>query len=151
MIKQGTIQDLKIIAPLFDAYRQFYGKTSDVQLAEEFLEARIINNESVIFIAYDNENNATGFVQLYPLFSSTRLKRFWLLNDLFVSPSYRGKGFSKELIEEAKELCRKTDACAMLLETSVTNDIGNNLYPSAGFELRDDANFYEWTTTKIDY
>jgi GNAT superfamily N-acetyltransferase len=69
------------------------------------------------------------------------MKRFWILNDLFVSPEFRGQGFSRELIEEAKNLCRKTDACAMLLETSVTNDIGNSLYPSAGFQLRDDANF----------
>lgn len=146
MTKQATLQDLKILAPLFDAYRQFYDKVSDIKSAEEFLEARIKNNESAIFIAYDKDNNATGFVQLYPLFSSTRLKRFWILNDLFVSPEYRGNGFSKELIDMAKQLCRETDACAMLLETSVTNQIGNSLYPSAGFELRDDANFYEWTT-----
>ena len=72
------------------------------------------------------------------------MKRFWILNDLFVSSRWRGKGFSKALIEEAKELCNQTDACAMLLETSISNEIGNNLYPSMGFVLRDDANFYEW-------
>ena len=95
-------------------------------------------------MAFNEDEKAVGFVQLYPSFSSTRMKRFWILNDLFVSPDFRGQGFSRELIESAKDLCRRTDACAMLLETSVTNDIGNSLYPSAGFELRDDANFYEW-------
>ncbi|WP_333663802.1 GNAT family N-acetyltransferase [Chishuiella changwenlii] len=146
MIKQATIKELKTLAPLFDAYRQFYDKISDIKSAEEFLEARISNQESVIFIAYNSDNNAVGFVQLYPSFSSTRLKRFWILNDLFVYSEFRGQGFSKKLIDSAKDLCRNTDACAMLLETSVTNDIGNSLYPGAGFQLRDDANFYEWTT-----
>ncbi|MFV0159161.1 GNAT family N-acetyltransferase [Empedobacter falsenii] len=144
MTKQATINDLQTLAPLFDAYRQFYDKESDVEGAKEFLLERIANNESVIYLAFDEKENAVGFVQLYPLFSSTRMKRFWMLNDLFVSPEFRGQGFSRELIEEAKNLCRKTDACAMLLETSVTNGIGNSLYPSAGFQLRDDANFYEW-------
>ena len=144
MTKQATINDLQTLAPLFDAYRQFYDKKSDVEGAKEFLLERIANNESVIYLAFDEKENAVGFVQLYPLFSSTRMKRFWMLNDLFISPEYRGQGFSRELIDQAKKLCRKTDACAMLLETSVTNEIGNSLYPSAGFILRDDANFYEW-------
>ncbi|WP_334124117.1 GNAT family N-acetyltransferase [Empedobacter brevis] len=146
MTKQATINNLEILVPLFDAYRQFYDKKSDVKAAEEFLKARIVNNESVIYLVCDEKENAVGFIQLYPLFSSTRMKRFWILNDLFVSPEFRGQGFSRELIEEAKNLCRKTDACAMLLETSVTNEIGNSLYTSAGFQLRNDANFYEWET-----
>ncbi|MFV0163866.1 GNAT family N-acetyltransferase [Empedobacter falsenii] len=146
MTKQASINNLEEIVPLFDAYRQFYDKKSDVEGAKEFLLERIANNESVIYLAFDEKENAVGFVQLYPLFSSTRMKRFWMLNDLFVSPEFRGQGFSRELIDQAKKLCRKTDACAMLLETSVTNEIGNSLYPSAGFILRDDANFYEWET-----
>lgn len=146
MTKQATINNLDELVPLFDAYRQFYDKKSDVKAAEEFLKARISNNESVIYLAFDKNEKAVGFVQLYPLFSSTRLKRFWILNDLYVSPESRGQGFSRELIEEAKKLCRETDACAMLLETSITNEIGNSLYSSSGFQLRDDANFYEWET-----
>ncbi|MFV0226762.1 GNAT family N-acetyltransferase [Empedobacter falsenii] len=146
MTKQASINNLEEIVPLFDAYRQFYDKKSDVEGAKEFLLERIANNESVIYLAFDEKENAVGFVQLYPLFSSTRMKRFWMLNDLFVSPEFRGQGFSRELIDQAKKLCRKTDACAMLLETSVTNEIGNSLYPSTGFILRDDANFYEWET-----
>lgn len=146
MTKQATINDLQTLAPLFDAYRQFYDKESDVEGAKEFLLERIANNESIIYLAFDENEKAIGFVQLYPLFSSTRMKRFWMLNDLFVLPEFRGQGFSRELIDQAKKLCRKTDACAMLLETSVTNEIGNSLYPSAGFILRDDANFYEWET-----
>jgi GNAT superfamily N-acetyltransferase len=144
MTKQATINNLGDLALLFDAYRQFYNKSSDIKAAEEFLESRIKNDESVIYLAFNEQEKAVGFVQLYPMFSSTRMKRFWILNDLFVTPEFRGKGFSRELIEEAKNLCRKTDACGMLLETSLQNDIGNSLYPSAGFQLRDDANFYEW-------
>lgn len=144
MVRQATKQDLEALSHLFDAYRQFYHKTPDLKGARDFLEARIDRNESVIYIIQNDLGHIVGFVQLYPLFSSTRLKRFWILNDLFVSPEFRGNGYSKALIEKAKDLCYATDACAMLLETSKMNAIGNHLYPSCGFQLRDDANFYEW-------
>lgn len=144
MIITANLQHLDELALLFDMYRQFYDKPSDVPAAKEFLTERIQNKESVIYCSVNDENKITGFIQLYPLFSSTRLKHFWILNDLFVYSEHRGNGYSKALIEQAKELCKQTNACGMLLETSKTNNIGNNLYPSSGFALRDDANFYEW-------
>ncbi|MGO4710808.1 GNAT family N-acetyltransferase [Chryseobacterium sp. 2TAF14] len=56
-----------------------------------------------------------------------------------------GKGFSKQLIEASKELAKSTDAAGVLLETGKSNEIGNRLYPSCGFEIYDEVNFYEWT------
>lgn len=142
--RKATIQDLLQLAELFDQYRVFYHKGSDIPAAEKFLKERIENKDSEIFVA-ENEGKLVGFVQLYPLFSSTRMKRYWLLNDLFVNENYRGKGFSKELIEEAKQLAKFTNASGILLETGKSNDIGNQLYPSCGFEIYDEVNFYEWT------
>lgn len=143
-IRKATPQDIPQLAELFDQYRIFYHKDSDIPAAEQFLTDRIENKDSEIFIAESNWK-LVGFVQLYPLFSSTRMKRYWLLNDLYVNEDHRGKGFSKKLIEEAKELARSTDACGILLETGKSNDIGNRLYPSCGFEMYDEVNFYEWT------
>ena len=147
MTRKATLPDIRQLSELFDQYRIFYHKTSDVPAAEQFLTERIENGDSKIFVA-ENEERLVGFVQLYPLFSSTRMKRYWLLNDLFVNESYRGKGFSKELIERAKEMAKSTDACGILLETGKSNDIGNKLYPSCGFEPYDEVNFYEWTNHK---
>ena len=142
--RKATIQDLPQLALLFDQYRVFYHKESDIPAAESFLKERIEKADSEIFVA-EREGDLVGFVQLYPLFSSTRMKRYLLLNDLFVNENYRGKGLSKELIEEAKELAKFTDACGVLLETGKSNDVGNKLYPSCGFEIYDEVNFYEWT------
>lgn len=142
--RKATIQDLAQLAELFDQYRVFYHKESDISAAENFLKERIENKDSEIFVAKEN-GNLVGFVQLFPIFSSTRMKRYWLLNDLYVNENYRGKGYSKELIEEAKQLAKSTEACGVLLETGKSNDIGNQLYPACGFELYDSVNFYEWT------
>ncbi|KNB61146.1 GNAT family N-acetyltransferase [Chryseobacterium sp. Hurlbut01] len=142
--RKATIQDLSQLAKLFDQYRVFYHKESDILSAENFLKERIEKQDSEIYVA-ESEGVLIGFVQLYPLFSSTRMKKYWLLNDLFVNENHRGKGFSKELIEAAKEVCKSSDACGILLETGKSNDIGNQLYPSCDFELYNEVNFYEWT------
>jgi ribosomal protein S18 acetylase RimI-like enzyme len=142
-IRKASISDLIPLSKLFDLYRQFYGKPSDIQAGKEFLEERLKKNESEIFISL-SDSKIVGFIQLYPLFSSTRMKRLWLLNDLFVHPEARGKGFSFLLIEAAKQLCIETNACQLTLETSKQNTIGNNLYPKSGFEIDLENNYYAW-------
>lgn len=143
-IRKASIDDIPQLAALFDAYRVFYEKTSDVEQAIIFLSERIQKNESVIFVAENEEKQLTGFVQLYPLFTSTRMKRFWLLNDLFVAPEQRSKGISVALIDTAKELCQTTESCGMMLETAKSNVIGNNLYPKTGFVLDTAHHYYTW-------
>lgn len=142
--RKAVISDLPQLTELFDQYRIFYHKESDIPAAATFLQERLENKDSEIFVAEEN-GELTGFVQLYPIFSSTRMQRYWLLNDLYVNDNHRGKGYSKELIEESKEHCRYSKACGILLETGKSNDIGNQLYPACDFELYDSVNFYEWT------
>jgi len=148
-IRDANKNDLEQLTILFNQYRLFYRKTEDLEGAGKFLEERINQNDSEIFVAENESAELIGFVQLYPLFSSTRMKKYWLLNDLFVHENSRGLGASKLLIERSKQLVRDSAACGMYLETEKNNAIGNSLYPSAGFELYDGSNFYEWTNTNV--
>lgn len=143
-IRSAELSDLLILARQFDAYRVFYEKDSSLKEAEEFLKARISGKDSEIFVAENEHGELTGFVQLYPLFSSTRMKKLWLLNDLFVSERERGKGISIQLLNKAKELCIETNSCGMMLETAKSNAIGNKLYPKTGFILDTEHNYYSW-------
>lgn len=143
-IKKINIDDIRQLSKLFDNYRIFYGKESDIQGSEKFLNERLEKKESEIFVAENENGELIGFVQLYPIFSSTRMKRLWLLNDLFIENIYRGKGISVLLIDEAKRLCTETKACGLVLETAKSNEIGNKLYPKIGFSLDIEHNYYSW-------
>lgn len=142
-IRKATRNDIEAVAELFDQYRVWYGKSSDLPAAKAFLAERLQQNESVMLVA-DDHGTLAGFAQLYPLFSSMRMQRQWLLNDLFVKEEYRGRGISKALLTQAKELCRQTGACGFTLETAKSNDIGNKLYPAVGMELNTEFNVYDW-------
>jgi GNAT superfamily N-acetyltransferase len=143
VIRDAVLEDLPQLAELFNLYRVFYRKPSDIASAKNFVSERMNNNESVIYVAEEG-TQLLGFTQLYPLFSSTRMKRSWLLNDLYVLEAHRGKGISKQLIERAKQLSRDTNAAGLALETEKINVVGNKLYPSVGFEISDTTNFYWW-------
>jgi GNAT superfamily N-acetyltransferase len=142
-IRNATTDHLSELARLFNAYRVFYKKESDMEAAKLFLKERMIRNESVIFVSL-NDNTITGFTQLYPLFSSTRMKPLWLLTDLFVDGKFRGQGISVALIDRAKEWCKESGACGFMLETAKTNAIGNQLYQKTGLELDVEHNVYNW-------
>ena len=142
--RKASVADLTQLASLFEAYRLFYKMPPDAVGAEAFIRNRLTQNDSEIFVA-DADGVLAGFVQLYPLFSSTRMKRLWLLNDLYVDQKFRGHGVSKLLIDASKSLCVETGACALMLETAKSNTIANQLYVATGFELDGSHNYYEWT------
>ncbi|WP_232224020.1 GNAT family N-acetyltransferase [Gillisia sp. CAL575] len=97
---------------LYDIYRVFYRQTSDLIGAINFIRDRLSFKDSKIFAAAD-ENKLLGFVQLDPLFSSTRLKRARLLNDLFVSPEARGQHLRVRLIERAQVFAAPTNSVGL--------------------------------------
>ncbi len=142
-IREATINDLDKLSVLFDGYRVFYRKDADLIAAKEFIAKRIQQKDSVIYVAINKNEELTGFVQLYPSFSSVRMQRLWILNDLYVESKYRGQGISKMLIDRCKEHCSATNGCGLLLETETSNHIGNQLYLKTDFHLEEN-NFYFW-------
>ena len=143
-IRQATLDDLELVTPLFDAYRQFYQQSPDLPLARAFLRARLGAGESLVYLAEDQEA-ALGFVQLYPLFSSTapRPGRIWLLNDLYVVPAARGRGVARRLMDRARQLAEETGAGAIELATARSNATAQALYESLGY--RRDEQFLHYS------
>ncbi|TKK68053.1 GNAT family N-acetyltransferase [Ilyomonas limi] len=128
---------LYLVAALFDQYRVFYHQPSDIQLARQFLQQRLSGNESVIFVALDNQNGKTisaGFTQLYPLYSSVRTQKNWILNDLYVEVMYRKQGVGRKLIEAALQFAKEAGATFIQLETMQHNITAQRLYEAMGFE-----------------
>lgn len=120
-IRRAGGQDIAALAPLFDAYRVFYGKPSDLAVARAFLIERLQREESVIFLAEDGEGTALGFTQLYPGFSSVSVARTLTLNDLFVQPAARRRGVAKQLLAAAAAHGRAIGAVRLSLSTAISN------------------------------
>ena len=144
MIKviKADLSRLDELAPLFDAYRQFYKQDSNLDGSRQFLRERLENNESIILVAIDDKDDAVGFTQLYPWFSSTRLKRTWILNDLYVAASVRRQGVAKLLMDAAKDYAIETKNFALSLRTQISNLKAQALYEALGYVK--DKDFYTY-------
>ncbi len=133
-IHQATVADVGTLTPLFDGYRQFYGKASEPERCEFFLRERLFRGESVVFVA-SVEGQAAGFTQLYPQFSSVNTGRVWHLNDLFVGPAFRRHGVGKALMLHAIAFAKQDGALRLTLETQVSNAPARALYESLGMSV----------------
>jgi GNAT superfamily N-acetyltransferase len=138
---RAAASDLDEIVPLFDSYRQFYGKESDHAAARAFLAERIAHDECVIFLARAPDE-AVGFTLLYPAFSSVSLRRLWLLNDLFVRSDVRRGGVGRALLQRARQHAIETGAKGLVLSTAVTNTPAQSLYESCGW--RREVEFFQY-------
>ena len=143
-IRRASAADLDALVPLFDAYRVFYAQPSDPVRARDFLAERFANGESAVLVA-ERGRSTVGFTQLYPIFSSVRTARTWLLNDLFVSASARRRGVAAALLRAAADQARALGAASLSLSTALDNAPAQALYESLGW--RRDSQFCEYGLT----
>lgn len=148
-IFQAGLNELEESAKRFDEYRQFYGMETDIDESRKFLRERIEKDESVIFIAEVEENKikyTAGFIQLYPIFSSVKLKRYWLLNDLYVMPQFRKLGVGEALLNQAKQFAAETKSAGFFLETHIENNVAQSLYEKSGLKKDEDHLYFYHST-----
>lgn len=127
-IRRATPADLGTLTPLFEGYLSFYGRELVPGAARSFLADRLERGDSIVFLA-----DADGFAQVYPSFSSTRLARTWVLNDLFVAPEARRSGTGRALLRAVVDAAHESGAVAVNLATQHENERAQALYESEGF------------------
>ncbi|KQC01616.1 acetyltransferase [Pedobacter sp. Hv1] len=141
-IKQINLAEANLVVGLFNQYRIFYKQLSDIGMAQAFINERLQNNESIIFVAMDDDQ-PVAFTQLYPKYSSVRLIKNWILNDLFVNADYRKQGIGEKLIKTAMDFAKKQGSTFVQLETAVDNYTAQSLYEAIGFiKQEEDKEFF---------
>ena len=125
-IVRAKLADVSDLHPLVEKYRAFYKQPANEKTLG-YLKSRLENDEAIVFIARENAE-AVGFTMLYPTFSTVSLSAVWLLNDLYVEVSYRGKGIASKLMETAENAARETGATRVFLRTAHDNVTAQSLY-----------------------
>jgi peptide chain release factor 1 len=148
-ISRAGPADLDALALLFDGYRQFYGQPTDLPRARQWLRERLRFGESVVLVARRG-GGAVGFVQLYPMFSSVRTAKTWILNDLFVEAGARRRGVARALLDAAAAFAREDGAIGISLETSQDNAAARALYRAAGWN-EDATQWYSLGFSKLHH
>ena len=141
MVKIAGTGDIDEAVELIMEYRTFYGVESQSENeVKAFVQDRIKNNQSKIFIAFTDSGKAAGFIQLYPSYSTVSLKPQWVLNDFFVKKEFRGNGIGTQLMQSVKEYF-KDKAKGFILVTDKENHTSKKFYDGNGWKTGED-DFY---------
>ncbi|PMH00715.1 GNAT family N-acetyltransferase [Vibrio lentus] len=133
--REAKIEDLEQLSMLFHAYRQLsvsLDSTASESESSDWIASRLNDGSGVFLLAIAKEQ-VLGFVTLYQGFSSISLKKYWALNDLYVSTEARGLGLGRALMEFAEMYARNTNAKGIELETSLDNVVAQLLYEELGY------------------
>lgn len=122
--------NLPLLLPLFEAYRLSHGMSENPDRTLIFLSNRIRFSESIFFIAVNEQQQAVGFIQLYPRLSSLQLQRYWQLTDIFVRNGAENAQIYTDLIEKAKEFVSFTQAKMLTIEQDFSQQ---GMFVSEGF------------------
>jgi GNAT superfamily N-acetyltransferase len=144
-VRRAALADAARLAPLFDAYRQFYQLAPDVAGALAWMTDRLRRGDATILVAADAaDGTPLGFTQLYTTLCSLSLAPYAILSDLYVVPGARRRGVARQLLVAAREFAVETGLSRLELQTARDNVAARALYESLGW-IRDDTFLvYTW-------
>lgn len=128
-------------AQLIAMVRDFYVEDSipyQPDLVEPGLQA-VLGNPSLgaVLLLSSDELVEVGYVTLGWCFSVEQGGRFVLLDELYLAPAARGRGWGRQVLAVARDWAAGQGAAVIRLEVNHHNAKAKRLYLSAGY--RDDA------------
>lgn len=128
-----------MVYELFDKYRIFYGKESNLKSCRNFINERLHLGDSLIYIVI-YQGRAVGFTQLYPKFFSAQMTKNWNINHLYVIEQFRPKGVGTMLLRKGFEIAKSKGSNNVCISTQKTNGTAQKLYEYLGFKSLEDKN-----------
>jgi GNAT superfamily N-acetyltransferase len=134
MIRPVVAADGNVVARLMRAYLvDFYGRPDPGLPALEAFVAYLLGHPDagVQWVA-ETDGTLTGFATCYFTYSTLRLRRVTMLNDLYVDPRWRQRGVGEALFRTCLVMVREHGWGPMTWETARDNHRAQALYRKWG-------------------
>ena len=145
-IREAVVDDLPLILRFIKDLAEYERMKDDVITTQEILKKSIFgegSNTSVLLAFYNDE--PVGFAIYFYNFSSFLGKKGIYLEDLFVQPDARGKGFGKALLIRLAEIARDEDCGRLEWAVLDWNEPAIDFYKNLGAVQMD-----EWTVFRLN-
>jgi GNAT superfamily N-acetyltransferase len=144
-IRKARKSDVPLILHFIKELANYEKLLHEVTATVELLEANLFGEKSVAEVVIASfENKDVGFALYFHNFSTFVGKSGIYLEDLYVSPEYRGKGFGKTLLKYLANLAVERDCGRLEWWVLDWNESAINFYKSLGAKPMD-----EWTVFRV--
>lgn len=150
VIRFAQSSDVKTILELIKELAE-YEKLSDRVIAtEEKLERSIFGNEKFVEILLAEVNNeSVGYALFFKNYSTFLGKPGIYLEDLFVKPSYRGKGIGKALLSKIISIAKERNYGRVEFSVLDWNLSAIDFYKKMGAEPLEEWKVFRLTSDKF--
>lgn len=125
-------RDFQAWKPLWDGYNAFYGREGETALPEAITQTtwkRFFDPQEPVFaLVAEDGGEVLGLAHYLFHRSTTRIELTCYLQDLFTSPSARGKGIGRALIEGVYLQAKDAGIKRVYWQTHESNAAGRLLY-----------------------
>jgi ribosomal protein S18 acetylase RimI-like enzyme len=133
MIRPATVEDVPVIARLIRALAEYERLSDRVGFEEEKLREHLFGDPryAEVLLAED-EGKVVGFALYFHNYSTFQGKPGMYLEDLFVLPEYRGKGYGKKLLVGLAKLAVERGCGSVRWVVLKWNEPSINFYEGLG-------------------
>ncbi len=144
-IREAEISDCPIILQFIKELADYEKEPDAVEATVEILEESIFKKQQAKVILLEDDGKSLGFALYFYNFSTWRGKAGLYLEDLYVRPQYRGKGYGKMLLSYLANQAVK-DGCPRFEWIVLDwNTPSINFYKAMGAKPLD-----EWTVFRLE-
>lgn len=145
VIRKAVREDAPLILEFIKGIARYEKMESDVEATEETLEEQLFDKERAEVIFAMEDGKEVGFALFFHNFSTFVGRAGLYLEDLYVYPEYRGKGYGKALFMELVRIACERRCGRMEWVCLNWNTPSIDFYRSMGAVSLD-----EWTTYRLD-
>ncbi len=144
-IRKANEKDTPLIFDLIRKLAVYEKMENEVVTSVEELRENIFNQEYSHVIIAEEEGKPVGFALYFFNFSTFVGKPGLYLEDLFVEPEYRGKGYGKKLFQELAVIARDRNCGRMEWSVLNWNTPAIDFYKALGANAMDG-----WSVYRLD-
>jgi len=145
LIRPATVADVPLILQLIRDLATYERAPNDVTATEEQLAGVLFGEKpsAEVLLAFEDET-AVGFAVFFHNFSTWLGRPGLYLEDLFVKPEMRGKGYGRALLVDLARIARERGCGRMEWAVLNWNDPAIEFYRKLGAKPMD-----EWTVFRL--
>jgi len=144
-IREATESDVPLILQFIRDLAEYERLLDVVMATEDFLRATLFGEHrfAEVLIA-EEDGTAAGFALFFHNYSTFLAQPGIYLEDLFVKPEYRGRGYGKALLARLAQLARERNCGRVEWAVLDWNEPSINFYKALGAQVMD-----EWHTFRL--
>ncbi len=144
-IRKAQRQDVPVVLQLIKELAEYEKEPDAVEATEEILEQSIFDKQQANVVLLEEGGQTIGFALYFFNFSTWRGKAGLYLEDLFVRPEFRGRGYGKLLLSYLANQAQNNDCPRFEWIVLDWNTPSINFYKAMGAKPLD-----TWTVFRLE-